>query len=199
MGSPRYPEAKELFITADAGGSNGYRSRAWKTELQKLADDFGLTIRVSHFPPGTSKWNKIEHRLFCYITQNWRGRPLRTFETVVQLIGHTRTRKGLRVRAKLDKRKYPTGVQVSDAGMKSSMETGTTSCGRAASRGLRDQDISIRGLTGSPWNQRTTQLPGMAPLWSEKLLLAEPSQDSRAHLRRVEASVSMTKSASSSQ
>jgi len=119
MGSPRYPEAKELFITADAGGSNGYRSRAWKAELQKLADDFGLTIRVSHFPPGTSKWNKIEHRLFCYITLNWRGRALRTFETVVQLIGHTRTRKGLRVRAKLDKRKYPTGVKVSNAEMKS--------------------------------------------------------------------------------
>ncbi len=88
-------------------------------ELQKLADDFGLTIRVSHFPPGTSKWNKIEHRLFCYITQNWRGRPLRTFEAVVQLIGRTRTAKGLRVRAKLDKRKYPLGVTVPKAVMAS--------------------------------------------------------------------------------
>jgi Rhodopirellula transposase DDE domain len=118
MGSQAYPEAKELFITADAGGSNSYRARAWKVELQKLADDLGLAIRVSHFPPGTSKWNKIEHRLFSYITLNWRGRPLRTFETVVQLIGNTRTTTGLRVRAKLDKRKYPTGVTIPKAVMK---------------------------------------------------------------------------------
>ena len=117
MGSQAYPEAKELLITADAGGSNSHRSRVWKAELQTLADDLGLVIRVSHLPPGTSKWNKIEHRLFCYITQNWRGRPLRTFEAVVQLIGSTHTTKGLRVRAKLDKRKYPTGVKVSKAEM----------------------------------------------------------------------------------
>ena len=117
MGMPAYPKAKELLITADAGGSNGYRSRSWKAELQKFADDFGLRVRVSHFPPGTSKWNKIEHRLFCHITTNWRGRALRTFETVVQLIGSTQTKKGLRVRAKLDKRKYPTGVTVSKAEM----------------------------------------------------------------------------------
>ena len=117
MGMPVYPKAKELLITADAGGSNGHRSRSWKAELQKFADDFGLKIRVSHFPPGTSKWNKIEHRLFCHITTNWRGRALRTFETVVRLIGSTRTKKGLRVRAKLDKRKYPTGVVVSKAEM----------------------------------------------------------------------------------
>jgi hypothetical protein len=118
MGSERYPEAKELYITADAGGSNGYRSRVWKAELQKLADDFGLRIHVSHFPPGTSKWNKIEHRLFCYITLNWRGRALRTFETVVRLIGHTHTGKGRRVHARLDRRKYPTGVKVTNAEMK---------------------------------------------------------------------------------
>ena len=117
MGMPAYPKAKELLITADAGGSNGYRSRSWKAELQKFADDFGLRVRVSHFPPGTSKWNKIEHRLFCHITTNWRGRALRTFETVVQLIGSTQTKKGLRVRAKLDKRKYPTGITVSKAEM----------------------------------------------------------------------------------
>ena len=117
MGMPAYPKAKELLITADAGGSNGYRSRSWKAELQKFADDFGLRVRVSHFPPGTSKWNKIGHRLFCHITTNWRGRALRTFETVVQLIGSTQTKKGLRVRAKLDKRKYPTGVTVSKAEM----------------------------------------------------------------------------------
>ena len=118
MGKSKYPQADELFITADAGGSNGYRSRAWKHELQKFADETQLRVRVSHFPPGTSKWNKIEHRLFCHITQNWRGKPLRTFETIVDLIGNTRTAAGLRVKAKLDKRKYPTGVKTSNAEMK---------------------------------------------------------------------------------
>jgi len=119
MGESAYPNAEELLITADAGGSNGYRVRAWKIELQSLADDINLRIRVSHFPPGTSKWNKIEHRVFCHITENWRGKPLRTFETVVQLIGHTRTAAGLRVKARLDKRKYPTGVVIT----KTDMET----------------------------------------------------------------------------
>jgi transposase len=117
MGRSAYPKAKQLFITADAGGSNGYRLRAWKTQLQEFATEFGLRVRVSHFPPGTSKWNKIEHRVFCHITQNWRGKPLRTFEIVVELIGHTRTTAGLRVRAKLDKGTYPTGVKVSKAEM----------------------------------------------------------------------------------
>jgi transposase len=117
MGKSKYPDAEELFITADAGGSNGYRSRAWKHELQKFADETRLRIRVSHFPPGTSKWNKIEHRLFCHITHNWRGKPLRTFETIVDLIGNTRTAAGLRVKAKLDKRKYPTGVATTNAQM----------------------------------------------------------------------------------
>jgi hypothetical protein len=118
MGRRRYPHAKELFITADGGGSNGYRARAWKTELQGLSDEFGIRVRVSHFPPGTSKWNKIEHRLFCHITENWRGKPLRTFESVVELIGHTRTSKGLRVKAKLDTGSYPTGLKISDTQMK---------------------------------------------------------------------------------
>jgi Rhodopirellula transposase DDE domain len=118
MGQRAYPAAKQLFITADAGGSNGYRSRAWKIELQKFADETGLRIRVSHFPPGTSKWNKIEHRLFCHITVNWRGKPLRTFETIVDLIGSTRTQEGLRVKAKLDRRKYDTGVEISDEEMR---------------------------------------------------------------------------------
>lgn len=117
MGRRAYPHATTLFITADAGGSNGYRCRAWKQGLQRLADDLHLTIHVSHFPPGTSKWNKIEHRLFCHITTNWRGRPLRTFETVVELIGHTRTATGLRVRARLDKRRYRTGLVVTRAEM----------------------------------------------------------------------------------
>ena len=119
MGKRHYPAAEALFITADAGGSNGYRLRGWKHELQKLVDAIGLKIRVSHFPPGTSKWNKIEHRLFCHITGNWRGKPLRTFETVVDLIGNTRTAAGLRVKAKLDKRQYPTGIVVSPAQMRS--------------------------------------------------------------------------------
>jgi Rhodopirellula transposase DDE domain len=118
MGRRAYPQAKALLITADAGGSNGYRSRAWKMELQRLADDLRLRFHVSHFPPGTSKWNKIEHRLFCHITKNWRGRPLRTFETVVELIGYTETTAGLRVRAKLDKRTYATGRKVTKAEMR---------------------------------------------------------------------------------
>jgi hypothetical protein len=117
MGQRAYPNATQLFITADAGGSNGYRTRAWKLELQKFADDSGLRIGVSHFPPGTSKWNKIEHRLFCHITQNWRGKPLRTFETIVDLIGNTRTVAGLRVKAKLDSCSYKTGVEITRAQM----------------------------------------------------------------------------------
>ena len=115
MGRNAYPEAESLLITADAGGSNGYRSRAWKVELQKFASEFGLTVQVCHFPPGTSKWNKIEHRLFCHITKNWRGRRLLTFETIVDLIGSVRTGTGLKVRAKLDERKYPKGIVVTDS------------------------------------------------------------------------------------
>jgi transposase len=117
MGKSAYRDAQELLITADAGGSNGYRSRAWKHELQKFADETNLRIRVSHFPPGTSKWNKIEHRLFCHITQNWRGKPLRTFETIIDTIGNTRTASGLKVKAQLDKRTYPTGVVTTNAEM----------------------------------------------------------------------------------
>ncbi len=117
VGRKRYPDSKDLFITADAGGSNGHRPRAWKLELQQLADRLGIAIHVSHFPPGTSKWNKIEHRLFCHITQNWRGKPLRTFEAVVELIGNTRTSTGLKVKAKLDTKAYPTGVVVTKSQM----------------------------------------------------------------------------------
>ena len=118
MGKRAYPHATDLLITADAGGSNGYRARAWKARLQDLADETGLRIHVCHFPPGTSKWNKIEHRLFCHITRNWRGKPLATYETVVELIGSTRTNKGLRVRARLDNGSYPTGVEITKAEMK---------------------------------------------------------------------------------
>jgi transposase len=114
MGAKRYPDARDIFITADSGGSNGYRSRLWKAEIQRLADKIDKSIHVSHFPPGTSKWNKIEHRVFSFITINWRGRPLRTFESVVNLIGSTTTSTGLSVYAKLDERRYPTGIQVPD-------------------------------------------------------------------------------------
>jgi hypothetical protein len=113
VGVKRYPAVRELFITADAGGSNGYRSHVWKYELQRVADTTGLAIHVSHFPPGTSKWNKVEHRLFSFISINWRGRPLRSYETVVKLISNTTNRGGLVVRARLDRRKYPIGKKVS--------------------------------------------------------------------------------------
>jgi transposase len=115
LGRERYPNAGALQITADCGGGNGNRVRLWKTELQKLADDTGLQIRVCHFPPGTSKWNKIEHRLFCYISQNWRGRPLVSYEVIINSIAATTTTKGLKVFARLDERDYPKKVEVSDA------------------------------------------------------------------------------------
>jgi len=114
MGRPAYPEATRLLITADAGGSNGSRLRLWKVELQKLADETGLRIAVCHFPPGTSKWNKIEHRLFSYITQNWRGKPLRSFQAIVNLIAATTTTTGLKVHAELNTEAYQSGIKVSD-------------------------------------------------------------------------------------
>lgn len=117
MGRRGYPKATNLLITADSGGSNGSRLRLWKWELQKFADDTGLAIRVCHLPPGTSKWNKIEHRLFSFISQNWRGRPLLTHATVVDLIGATRTATGLRVRCVLDTHPYPPKISVSDEQM----------------------------------------------------------------------------------
>jgi transposase len=112
MGRESYPQAKRLLITADSGGSNGSRVRLWKIELQRLADETGLEISVCHLPPGTSKWNKIEHRLFSFISQNWRGKPLVSHEVIVNLIAATTTRKGLRVRAELDPGRYPAGVKV---------------------------------------------------------------------------------------
>ena len=117
MGKKRHPKARRLMITADGGGSNGYRVRLWKVELQKLADELKLPITVCHLPPGTSKWNKIEHRLFSFITINWRGKPLRSYRAIVQLIAATSTDAGLKVRAELDENKYPKGVKVSDAEM----------------------------------------------------------------------------------
>jgi hypothetical protein len=114
MGRRRFPRAGELLITADGGGSNGYRTRLWKVALQALADTLGLRLHVCHFPPGTSKWNKIEHRLFSFITQNWRGKPLVSHQAIVSLIAHTTTRAGLIVRAALDTNKYETKVKVTD-------------------------------------------------------------------------------------
>jgi Rhodopirellula transposase DDE domain len=114
MGAPLYPDADRLLVTADAGGSNGYRCRLWKVALQGLADTLGLRIAVCHFPPGTSKWNKIEHRMFCHITKNWRGRPLLSHAVVVNLIGDTKTKAGLHIEAELDTNAYATGIEVSD-------------------------------------------------------------------------------------
>lgn len=117
MGKNLYPQARQLLITADAGGSNSYRARLWKRELQKFADETGLIVKVCHFPPGTSKWNKIEHRMFCHITANWRGRPLESLEVIVNLIAGTTTRKGLNIQAALDLGTYEKGIEVSDQEM----------------------------------------------------------------------------------
>ena len=117
MGRPAYSKASHLLITADSGGSNGSRTRLWKVELQKMANQTGLTITVCHFPPGTSKWNKIEHRMFSFITKNWRGKPLTDRATIVNLIGSTTTEEGLKIRCELDTNHYPKGIKVSDAQM----------------------------------------------------------------------------------
>ena len=113
-GKKRHSRAKRLMITAEGGGSNGYRVRLWKVELQKLADELKIPITVCHFPSGTSKWNKIEHRLSSFMTMNWRGKPLRTYRTIVQLIAATTTEAGLKVRAELDEKNYPKAIKVSD-------------------------------------------------------------------------------------
>jgi hypothetical protein len=117
MGEEVYPQAKRLLITADGGGSNGSRLRLWKLELQNLADETGIAIAVSHFPPGTSKWNKIEHRLFSFISKNWRGQPLTSLKVIVSLIAATTTKKGLKVHAEIDDRKYPQGLKIADKEM----------------------------------------------------------------------------------
>ncbi len=114
MGATRFPRARKLMITADGGGSNSSRNRLWKVALQDLANDLGLPLHVCHFPPGTSKWNKIEHRMFCFITKNWRGRPLTSHQTIVELISNTTTDAGLIVRAAIDENEYETGIKISD-------------------------------------------------------------------------------------
>lgn len=117
MGKEKYPEARELFITADGGGSNGSRNRLWKKELQGFANKHGIDVYVSHFPPGMSKWNKIEHRMFSYISMNWRGKPLVSLEVVVNLIANTTTKTGLKTRAAINKNEYKTGEKVQDEDM----------------------------------------------------------------------------------
>jgi hypothetical protein len=138
MGSLAYPRAQRLLLTADAGGSSGYRSRLWKVALQGLADDLGLPLSVCHFPPGTSKWNQIEHRMFCHITKNWRGQPLRSRAIVVNLIGHTKTKGGLHIQAELDTNAYKTGIKVSDK------ELATVQLERAAFHGEWNYTITPR-------------------------------------------------------
>lgn len=118
MGKKEYPKPKKLLITADTGGSNGYKNRLWKCEIQKLANEIGKPISISHFPPGTSKWNKIEHRLFSFISKNWRAKPLTSHEVIINLISSTTTETGLKVKCRLDKKKYPVGIRISDKEMK---------------------------------------------------------------------------------
>lgn len=149
MGRGTYPNATDLCITADAGGSNGRRSRVWKREPQRFAAEISLTVQGSHFPPGTSEWNKIEHRLSCHITANWRGTPLTTCETVVDRIGNTRTAAGLRVRAELDHAEYPTRMKVTQAEMDAIALVPADFHGTAitnASRGEVGKSISIAVL-----------------------------------------------------
>jgi hypothetical protein len=117
LGKARYPDAKRLLITADCGGSNGARVHLWKTELQRFANQTGLAVTVVHLPPGTSKWNRIEHRLFAYITQNWRGKPLVSHKVIIQLIAATSTDKGLTVTCDIDRSRYPRGIKISKAQM----------------------------------------------------------------------------------
>ena len=114
MGRRAYPVARVLSITADSGGSNSPRTRSWKVALQRFANKTGLVVSVHHYPPGTSKWNKIEHRMFCHITRNWRAQPLATRQAVVELIGHTTTQKGLRIQSELDTNQYPKGIKISN-------------------------------------------------------------------------------------
>ena len=144
MGRKRYPEATELTICADGGGSNGSRVRLWKVELQKFVDETDLVIHVHHYPPGTSKWNKIEHRLFCHITQTWRGRPLESRMAVVELIAATTTKEGLKVESALDTRTYEKGIKVSDAEMKTLDITGDTF--------HPEWNYTIRPRAGSIWS-----------------------------------------------
>lgn len=156
MGRRTYPAARTLLVTADGGGSNGSRNRLWKWELQKLANRTGLEISVCHLPPGTRKWNKIEHRMFSFISQNWRGRPLLTHATVVSLIGGTQTSTGLKIRCELDQKNYPAGVEVTDEQMASIRIELSDFHGEwnytiwPEKRGSSRFPVTMR-ITGAPW------------------------------------------------
>lgn len=171
QGRRAYPQAARLLITADAGGSNGYRTRAWKLELARLAAKTGLTITVCHLPPGTSKWNKIEHRLFSHITMNWRGRPLTSHEVIVNSIAATTTRTGLHVRAALDTNSYPTGVKIDDAEMAALPLT------RHAFHGDRNYALHPQPCPAIP-AARTAQTP---PAKWDQVLLSDPTLTGMTH------------------
>ena len=192
-----YPQASRLLITADAGGSNGYRYRVWKSELATLAAETGLAITVCHFPPGTSKWNKIEHRLFAHITMNWRGRPLTSHEVVVKTIAATRTRGGLRVEAALDPGDYPTGVAISTQRMAAlpierHAVHGTWNDTLHPQPASRSTEAAHAGEPGSPAQRRQAvlrqladpRLSGMTGTHLERLAAAlAPTQAARAQQR----------------
>ena len=183
MGSTRFPKATELLITADGGGSNGHRTRLWKVSLQGLADDLGLKLSVSHFPPGTSKWNKIEHRLFSFITQNWRGQPLVSHQTIVNLIAGTTTKTGLIVKAALDTNEYATEIKVSDEELAASVSNGMsfmaigTTPSRHARSGLAPRNCkgdfcaSPEGVPGRRVGAMMADLAGSSPSPLESLLV----------------------------
>ena len=170
MGGHAIRTPNRLLITADGGGSNGCRCRFWKVALQGLANETGLRISVCHLPPGTSKWNKIEHRMFCHITVNWRGRPLVSREVVVNLIGHTTTKTGLAIQSELDEGNYPTGREVSDEQMESLSirRTSSTASGTTqSSRGSKVDSLLWRDTLGriKPKSSRKTK-PILCPLWA---------------------------------
>jgi Rhodopirellula transposase DDE domain len=166
VGSAAYPDASRLLITADGGGSNGYRTRLWKIELARLAEQTGLTVTVCHLPPGTSKWNKIEHRLFSHISMNWRGRPLTSHEVVVNTIAATTTRTGLTVDAELDTGSYPKGIKIPDHDMKTLETTGILT--RHDFHGEWNYSL----IPGAPCNQRVINLRAVKPCAAEHFDLA---------------------------
>ena len=162
LGQKRYPNAKTLTITADGGGSNSSRTRLWKTELQKLADELGLAIRVCHFPPGTSKWNKIEHRLFSYVSLNWRGRPLESLQVIIDLIGSTTTSTGLKVYARLDPGEYEKGIKVTDAELAAVNIVATSSTRTGITRSTQPQRPTNSFVSAKPTRVRaSSRSPGV--------------------------------------
>jgi hypothetical protein len=186
MGRARYPNATRLTITADSGGSNGARLRLWKRDLQKLADELGLTISVCHLPPGTSKWNKIEHRLFSFITQNWRGKPLVSHHVMIQLIAATTTKTGLKVHCELDPNTYPAGVKVTVPRSPGSISSATTSTATGTTPSChpdhRDAVVPQRALSGHGQSYHTPRPAGDRPGQTRNSLEKEPRQFSSPEL-----------------